>query len=149
MQIILLEDVKNIGKKGDVKTVNDGYAVNFLIPRKLAVKLTEKSQEILDKQNQDKKEQIEKDRQLAIENRDKINSIVLEFKAKAAPDGRMLGTISNKQVEEELKNKYNIVIDKRKILDKYQINAFGTTKLKIELFKEVIATINVHVSEDK
>ena len=80
---------------------------------------------------------------------EKINSLVLEFEAPSSKDGRMMGTISQKQVVELLKEKYGIAVDKRKFQDKYPINAFGYTNLKIELFKDVYATIKVHVSEKK
>ena len=75
--------------------------------------------------------------------------MVLEFTAPASKDGRMMGTISEKVIVQELKDKYGIVVDKRKFVDKYPCNAFGYTRLKIELFKDVIATISVHVSEKK
>jgi len=149
MKVILLMDVKNIGKKGETKEVSDGYANNFLIPRKFAVPLTNKSLEILNKQNTEKANEIEANRKVALENKEKLKTITLEFTAKAAPDGRMIGSISYKEIEEELKNKFNIEIDKRKIVTKYQVNAFGTTKLKIELFKDVIGEISVHVKESK
>lgn len=149
MKVILLADVKNIGKKGDTPNVSDGYATNFLIPRKLAVKFTDKSLDILNKEKEAKIKEAEDNKAKAIENKAKLDNIILEFTSKAAPDGRMIGSISYKQIEEELKNKYNIEIDKRKIVTKYQVNAFGTTKLKIELFKDIVGIISVHVSESK
>lgn len=149
MKVILLADVKNVGHKGEVANISDGYATNFLIPKKLAVAYTDKAKEILKKQQDDELKQTEKNKELAMATQKQLETTVVEFKAKAAPDGRMVGTISYKQVEDELKNKFNIEIDKRKFVDKYQINAFGTTKLKIELFKDIIGVVNVHVSEEK
>ena len=149
MKVILLADVKGLGKKGEVKETSNGYATNFLIPKKLAVNYTERSKEIL-KQEQDRQAKaLEEERQVALKNQKLLEGIVLEFKAKAAPDGRMVGTISYKQVEDELKDKHQLIIDKRKFIDHYQINAFGTTKLKIELFKDVVGIVSVHVSEEK
>ena len=107
------------------------------------------AKEILKEQEAKHAQALEEEKQLAIKNQKLLEGIVLEFKAKAAPDGRMVGTISYKQVEDELKDKHQLIIDKRKFIDHYQINAFGTTKLKIELFKEVIGVVNVHVSEEK
>ena len=78
-----------------------------------------------------------------------LENLTLEFKAKAQKDGSMAGTISTKAIAEKLKNDYNIEIDKRKFVDKLLVNAFGTTNLKIELYKNIVATIKVHVSEDK
>ncbi|MCQ2795832.1 MAG: 50S ribosomal protein L9 [Bacilli bacterium] len=149
MKVILLADVKGLGKKGEVKETSNGYATNFLIPKKLAVNYTDRAKEILKDQQAQAAKKIEEERQLAVKNQKLLESIVLEFKAKAAPDGRMVGTISYKQVEDELKDKHQLIIDKRKFIDHYQINAFGTTKLKIELFKGIVGIVSVHVSEDK
>lgn len=149
MKVILLQDVKSVGKKNQVVEVSDGYAQNFLIPRRLAVKSTSKGLEVRDQQIQNEKDEFVRKQQEAKDIGAKINSIVLEFTAPSSKDGRMMGSISTKQVVELLKEKYGIIIDKRKFVDKYQINAFGYTNLKIELFKEVYATVRVHVSEKK
>ena len=106
MKVILLQDVKKVGKKDQIVEVADGYATNFLIAKKLAVKYTEKSVEIRDKQ-------IEEAKVIA----KKLESIVLEFEAPSSKDGRMFGTISQKQIIQELKDKYDISLDKRKFVD--------------------------------
>lgn len=147
MKVILLKDVKNLGKKDDEVDVSNGYAANYLFPNKLAVALTERGREIRDEAL--KKIQDEEAKKIA-EAQDiagKLSTINLEFKAKVAADGRMIGTISTKQITEALKTQYNIVIDKRKFLDHYLVNALGYTRLKIELHKGVIAVINVHVTQ--
>lgn len=149
MKIILLADVKNLGKKGETVTVNDGYAANFLIPRKLAVASTTTSQAILQKENEAKAKEKEEEKAKAIQNQLALKDITLEFTAKASPDGRMMGTISPVQIEKKLKEEHNIIIDKRKFIDKYPVNAFGFTRLKIELFKDIIAMVSIHVSEEK
>lgn len=149
MQVILLQDVKSVGKKNQVVEVSDGYAQNFLIPRRLAVKSTSKGIEVRDRQIQDEKDEIERKKKLAQEEANKLQELVLEFTAPSSKDGRMMGTISQKQVVELLKEKHNITVDKRKLIDKYPINAFGYTNLKVELFKGVTGTIRVHVSEKK
>ena len=149
MQVILLQDVKSVGKKNQVVEVSDGYAQNFLIPRRLAVKSTSKGIEVRDRQIQDEKDEFERKKKLAQEEANRLQELVLEFNAPSSKDGRMMGTISQKQVVELLKEKHNIVVDKRKFIDKYPINAFGYTNLKVELFKGVIGTIRVHVSEKK
>ena len=149
MQVILLQDVKSVGKKNQVVEVSDGYAQNFLIPRRLAVKSTSKGIEVRDRQIQDEKDEIERKKKLAQEEANKLQELVLEFTAPSSKDGRMMGTISLKQVVELLKEKHNITVDKRKFIDKYPINAFGYTNLKVELFKGVTGTIRVHVSEKK
>lgn len=149
MEVILLKDVKGVGKKGETKTVSDGYGNNYLIKNKLAVRKTEGSVVFLEKEKAAEAEKEEQLRQEALKNKEKLESITLEFKAKAQGSGNMAGTISTKEVEERLKKEYGISIDKRKFKEKYPINAFGYTNLKIELYKGVIGTIRVHVSEEK
>lgn len=149
MKVILLQDVKNIGKKNQVVEVSDGYAQNYLIPRRLAVKSTSTGLEIRDRQIQNEKDELARKKKEAEELAVKLQSLVFEFTAQSSKDGRMMGTISQKEVVDLVKQKYNIIIDKRKFLDKYPINAFGYTNLRVELFKDVIGTIRVHVSEKK
>ena len=127
MRVILLQDVKGVGKKNQIVEVSDGYASNFLIPRRLAVKSTEKGLEVMKKQIQDEKDELARKEALAKEDAKRLEEIVLEFEAPSSKDGRMMGTISVKQIVEELKEKHNIVVDKRKFVDKYPCNAFGYT----------------------
>ena len=148
MKVILLQDVKKVGKKGQTVEVSDGYAANFLFPRKLAVKETKKSVEILEQQNEDAriaKENAKKEAEII---KERLSKITLEMTLKAN-GGKVFGSISFKQIEEALKNQFNIIIDKRKITTKDPINQLGYSKVEIELFKGVIGIINVHVSEEK
>ncbi len=149
MKVILLQDVSKIGRKNQIVEVSDGYASNYLIPRKLAVKLTTTEVYKRDQQIQEEKEEFARKQQEAREVSEKLKDIVLEFEATSSKDGRMMGTISPKEIVHELKEKYDIVVDKRKFVDKYPCNSFGYTNLKVELFKDVIATVRVHVSEKK
>ena len=153
MKVILLVDVKGYGKKGETISVSDGYAKNYLIPRKLAVNSTETSQAQLAKSNA-----IEAARQKELKKEAealsaRLEHIQVEFKAKAGSDGRMFGTISTKEIEQEMKKQWDITIDKRKFIDKFPANAFGYTKLKIELYKGseglVTGVVTVHISEAK
>lgn len=153
MKIILLSDVKGVGKKGDTVNVSDGYASNYLIPRKLAVISTPNNQATLTKENA-----AEKARQISLKKEaeelaKRLEHINVEFSAKVGSDGRMFGTISPKEIEEGMKKQWGIAIDKRKFLDKYPANALGYTRLRIELYKgsegQVIGTVNVHISEEK
>lgn len=149
MEIILLKDVKGVGKKGEIKSVSDGYANNFLIKNKLALRKTEESLANLKKEQAIAEENEAKAKEEALKNKEFLESFTLEFKAKSQGNGNMAGTISTKEVAERLAKEHNISIDKRKFVEKFPINAFGYTNLKIELHKGVIATIKVHVSEDK
>ena len=147
MKVILLKDVKGIGKKSEIVNVKDGYGANYLIPNKLAVMYSEKSQEILDQQKKEEAANIERMKAEAREFAKKLETIVLEFTANGSGDGRMFGTISTKQIEQELKDKHNITIDKRKFIDKQAVDHFGYSKLTIELYKGITGTVTVHVSE--
>ncbi len=149
MKVILLQDVRNIGKKNQIVEVSDGYASNYLIPRKLAVRSTTTEIYKRDQHIQEEKEEFAHKQQEAREVAERLKDIVLEFQATGSKDGRMMGTISTKEIVNELKEKYDISVDKRKFVDKYPCNAFGYTNLKVELFKDVIATIRVHVTEKK
>jgi large subunit ribosomal protein L9 len=149
MKVLLLKDVKNVGKKDQEIEVANGYAANYLFPNKLAVALTEKGREIRDEQLQQAKELEAKKVAEAQDLAGKLSAIILEFKAKSSKDGRMIGTISTKQIVDLLLKQFKLVVDKRKFVDHYLVNAFGYTRLKIELHKGVIGTINVHVTEEK
>ena len=147
MKVILLKDVKGIGKKQDVVNVKDGYGANYLIPNRLAVMYSERSQEILDGQKKAEADNIERLKAEAREVSMKLESIVVEFDARGSGDGRMFGTISTKQIAEELKAKHNIEIDKRKFVDKVAVDHFGYSKLKIELYKGITGVVTILVNE--
>ena len=149
MKVILLKDVKNVGKKDQVVEVSQGYGANYLIRNGLAVMYTTGSKNVLNKQIQEREELDAKKRLEANEIAEKLKNITLEFYSTSSKDGRMFGNISPKQIVEELNAKYGIELDKRKFVDKYPVNEFGFTRLKIEIYKGVIGTINVHVSEKK
>ena len=149
MKVILLKDVKGIGKKDDIVVVKDGYGANFLIPKGLAVSYSNKSLEILDKQKADAAEQVRQDTLKAQTVAKQLEGITLEFEAACGADSKMFGSISTKQIEQELKNKYGIEIDKRKFIDKISVDRLGYTKLHIELYKGVIGIVTIHVSEKR
>lgn len=146
MEVILLQDVKGVGKKGQTVNVSDGYATNFLIPRRLAVLSTKRSREILDNQIEAKRLAEEEKKKDAIELSKKLESVVIEFQA-AGKEGKMFGSISSKQICEALKSQYTIVLDKRKFIERDTVNVFGTTIIKVELYKGVIGSFKVHVTE--
>lgn len=152
MQVILLKDIKGVGKKDQIVNVSDGYASNYLIPRGLAVISTKSSQVTLAK-NQAKEEerQIELKKE-AEKVKERLEHINVEFKCKVGKDGKMFGTISPKEIEEGLLKQWGIQIDRKKFIDKTPANSLGYTKLKIELYKgtqgQVIGTVNVHISEE-
>ncbi len=149
MRVILLKDVKGLGKANQIIEVKDGYANNFLLPRNLAVIESKRSVEILDQQKALKAEEEALKKEEAIQIANKLKDIVVEFSANAGKDGKMFGAISTKQIEEELEKSFSIKIDKRKIISKVAVDRLGYTTLEIELYKGVIGNIKVHVSEKK
>ena len=149
MEVILLADVKNVGKKNQTVNVSDGYANNFLFKKHLAVPVSKKSVEILETQQENARIAEENKKKEAIKLVDVLKNVTLEFDAKVGKDSRLFGSISLKQIEEELKNKHNIEIDKRKFIDKGPLDSLGFYKLKIELYKGVVGEVNVHIIERK
>lgn len=148
MKVILLKDVNKVGKKNQIVEVSIGYANNYLFAKKLAVAYSDKSIEILKQQEQDRIDKDNQNRENAKKLKEELKNITLEFKAKTGKDGKMFGTISLKQVQEQLKDKYDIEIDKRKFINKTPIDSLGVVILQNELYKGVIADIRVHVSEE-
>lgn len=146
MKVILLTDVPKVGKKGEIKDVADGYGRNFLIKRGLAVIESSGSMKVLEKQKEEAAELDAQKRKEAEELKKVIESKTLEFHVKAK-EGKVSGSVSTKQIEDSLR-KMGITIDKRKIKDNEPLNALGTYKVKVELYKDVIATINVKLLEE-
>ena len=149
MQVILLQDVKNVGKKNQTVNVSDGYANNFLLKNRLAVPVSKKSVEILETQKENARIAEENKKKEAIALMEKLKGICLEFTLSVGKDSRPFGSISTKQIAEELSSKYKIEIDKRKFLDKTSLDSLGYATLKIELYKGVIGEIKIHISERK
>lgn len=148
MKVILLKDVKGVGKKDQIIDVKDGYASNYLLPNKMAVKYTDTSLNVLSKQEEERKLKDENSRLEANKNKELLKNIVLEFKAKSGKQGKMIGSITFKEIALKLKEEHNIEVDKRKFIDKTLVNTFGVTILKIDLYKGIIGEIKVHVSEE-
>lgn len=149
MDVILLKDVKGVGKKDQTVKVSDGYANNFLFPKKLAVKVSEKSVEILGIQQENARIAEENAVKEAKALAEKLENIEVNFFLKIGKEGQTFGSISTKQIGDELESKFGIVIDKKKFIDKGPFSALGYYRLKIELHKGVIGQIKVHIQEEK
>lgn len=149
MEVILLADVKGVGKKNQTVSVNDGYATNFLFPRKLAVKVSKTSVQIL--ANQKENARIAEENAIKEANilKEKLKDVVVSFKVKVGKEGKTFGSVSLKQVEEELKNQFALNIDKRKFIDKGPLDSLGYYDLKIELHRGVVGVVRVHLEEEK
>lgn len=142
MKIILLENVKGNGKKDEIKEVKDGFG-NFLIKSKKAVSYSEKSKEVLKTQLENKKEEEDRIYKEALELKSKLEKTKLTFKVKTGVQDKVFGSISSKQISEELKKK-NLNVDK-KIIDAENINSLGMHLVKIKLHKKVTAELNVEL----
>lgn len=140
MKIILIDNVKGTGKKDEVKEVKDGYG-SFLIKNKKAVLYSTKSNEVLNTQIKDRND---KEEQLILECtniKNKLEKDTLEFLVKTGNDGKVFGSISSKQISEELKKKgYNI---DKKLINRENLNTLGTHIVTINLHKKVVAHLNV------
>lgn len=145
MKVILLADVKKIGKKNELVNVADGYARNFLFPKKLAVEASSRSLEILENQKEQKAHEVELHREEALKVAKKLEGIVLEFPVKTGEGGKVFGSVSTKAVVDELAKKHKISVDKRKIKENQPLSILGLNTLNVELFKDVIGVITVRL----
>ena len=146
MKVILKSDVKKVGKKGEIVEVADGYARNFLIARGLAVAATEKSREILAEEKKQEAILDEERRKEAQALAERLQTMIFDFHVKSGKDGRVFGSVSTKQIVEELA-KHNIKVDKKKFLDTDPVASLGVTKVRVDLYRGVIGTINVRLKE--
>ena len=148
MKVILQQDVKGQGKKGELKEVSDGYARNFLFPKKLAVEATADNINTMKLQEKAKQAQIAKEKAEAKENAEKLKECTVKIAAKAGSNGKLFGAVTNKEISDALKAQYNIDLGKQKIVTD-PIKAFGGYQVKAKLGHEISGTINVLVVEAK
>lgn len=149
MKVIFLKDVKGQGKKGEVKEVSEGYAQNFLFKQGAAAPATGGNIKTLENQKLSEAKRKEKEKQDAVELGEKIKEITLEMKHKAGEGGRLFGSITTKQIAEELEKQKKISIDKRKMQMEDPIKMIGSFSIPIKLHTEVTTTLKVHVVEEK
>lgn len=146
MKVVLIQDVKNLGKAGDIKEVADGYARNFLIPKGLAVEATStKAKEVEEKkkslENQKKKEMAQAESQKA-----KIDGKVIEIKAKTGENDKLFGAVTPKEIAEAIAKDLGVNIDKKKVEIAEPIKHLGEYDVRIKLYPGIQAAIKVKVS---
>ena len=149
MKVILTQDVKAQGKKGQIINVSDGYARNFLFPKGLAVAADSKTLNDIKNKEAAKQHKIEVEREQAKAIAEKLAPTVIKIFIKAGPDGRLFGSVTSKDIAEELEKVSGIAVDKRKILLGEPIKNFGSYTVDVKLHTDVSAKINVVVSDLK
>ena len=147
MKVVLTQDVKGQGKKNDIIDVSDGYARNFLFPRKLAVVADARAMnDVMNKKaSQEHKIEVEKANARAL--CEKIEATKVVIKAEAGSDGRFYGAVTAKDIAEALKAQFSLDVDKRKIALDAPIKAFGTYIVEVKLYSGIVAKLNVQVVE--
>ena len=145
MKVILLQDVKKLGKKGDVVSTSDGYARNFLFPRNLAQEATDSNLHVLnakkDVERRKKTAEIEAAQKLADDLRDKV----VKIDAKAGDSGKLFGAITSKDIADNINDQFNVKVDKKKIVMD-TIKIAGTYNIEVKLYPEVSTKMKVMVS---
>ncbi|MDF2723875.1 MAG: ribosomal protein [Paenibacillus sp.] len=146
MKVIFLKDVKGQGKKGEVKDLSEGYVRNFLLPKGLVASASEGNVKQLEHQKQSEVKRKDKEKAEAQEQAAKLGEMVVVIRAKAGEGGKLFGSITSKQIAEELE-KLGIHLDKRKIEMHDAIRAIGTMTVKVKLYPDVTADLRVQVVE--
>lgn len=148
MKVIFNTDVKGQGKKGELKEVSDGYARNYLLPRKLASEATADNINALKLKERAKARQIELDKAQARENAQKLEGVQVIIRAKAGEKGRLFGAVTSAEISKALKEQYGIDVEKNKIVQGEPIKTFGAYTVKAKLGFEVNGNVNLLVVEE-
>lgn len=147
MKVLLLEDVKGQGKKGELVKVSDGYAKNYLIPRKLAKEATDAVMRELKAKEESRQHKIEVERAEAKALADKIASLAVVIRQQSGAGGKFYGSVTAKEISEELKKQFDIELDKRKIIVAEPIKTFGKYELDVKYYQDITGKLNLIVTE--
>ena len=147
MKVILLEDVKSLGKKGEVVNVSDGYARNFILPKKLGVEATSKNLNDLKLQKANAEKVAAEQLAAAKELAEKIEKLTITLKMKAGEGGKAFGSVSSKEIGKAIEDQIGLEIDKKKLVLPEPIKTFGTHEVPVKLHKDVVAKLAVKVTE--
>ena len=143
MKVILCADIKNVGKKDEIINASDGYARNYLFPRKLAVPADKENMSKLQAKQESKQYQRNLELEEAKKIANKINEITLKIKTKSGENGKIFGSITSKEIAQNLEEQYKIIVDKKKINLKEPIKVLGATNVDLKLFEGVNAKLKV------
>ena len=149
MKVILQQDVKGQGKKGQMVEVSEGYARNFLLPRKMAVPATADAINTMNLKEKAKKAEEARQKALAEETAEKLKQCQVKLTARAGGNGKLFGAVTTKEISEGLMKQYEIDIPKQKLVLEEPIKAFGSYQIKARLGYEVAGTVYVSVFEEK
>lgn len=147
MEVILLEDVKTLGKKGQIVKINDGYARNYVLPKKLGIEATAQNLNDLKLANKRAEKEAAEELAKAKELKEKVESLTVTVSMKTGEGGKTFGTISTKEIAEAAKKQHNLVIDKKKMKIDEPIKTLGSHIISVKLHKEVSAKLTVKVVE--
>jgi len=148
LKVILQQDVKGQGKKGELVEVSDGYARNYLLPRKLAVQATQENMTVMNQQEKARQKKLEKDKAAALEIASKLEGVQVMIPARAGgPGGKLFGSVTTKEISEALLEQHGVEIEKNKILHEESIKTFGPHEVKCKLGFEITGVIHVLVTE--
>ena len=145
MRVILLENVKGVGKKDEIINANDGYVRNFLIPRKLAVEANAQNMAKLESKKSSKEHKKMTEKKEAEELAKKLEKILLKIQVKAGENGKIFGGVTAKEISEQLQKQYSFNIDKKKIELKETIKTTGIFNIDLKLFEGVNGKLKIHV----
>ena len=149
MKVILQQDIKGQGKKGELKEVSDGYGRNYLLPRGLAVEATADNLNAMRLKNKARQAQIAREKAQAQEYAERLGAVVVHLKAKAGAGGKLFGSVTSKEISEALAAQHDIAVEKNQIVQTEPIKQFGSYQVKCKLGYEITGTINVMVTEEK
>ncbi len=149
MKVIFNQDVRGQGKKGEMKEVSDGYARNYLLPRKLALEATPDMLNAFKLKEKAKKAQMEREKAQAEENARKLEGVIVRISARAGQGGRLFGAITSQEISDALREQHGIDIEKNKLVQTEPIKSFGSFEVKCKLGYEVSGKLTVLVTEKK
>ena len=147
MKVLLLADVKGQGKKDQIVEVSDGYARNFLFPKKLAVVADNKVISENKSKEEAKQFRLKEEKAAAVALAEKLGTLTVKISAPSGADGRLYGSVTTKDISDELAKQHKITVDKRKLSLSENIKTYGTYNVDVKVYPEVTATLKVTVTE--